>query len=107
MSTCTVRCMKIEEIYAMSTINQLLAIATDCSLSFLCGLRGDQKYRTPTLHKVLPTVHERSNPYDRYAVSTKKFQVFLLTRQSANSERDVMLYGARVTVKVLNTHHCM
>ena len=52
---------------------------TDRSLSFLCGLRGYHKYPTPTLHKVLPTVHERSNRYDRYAIAAKKVANFCAT----------------------------
>ena len=45
--------------YPVSTVDQLIATATNLSLSFLCGLREYLKYRTMTLHEVLPTVHER------------------------------------------------
>ena len=61
-----------KKIYAASTIDQLMATATNLSLSFLCSLREYHKYRTTTLHEVLPTVHERNNPYDQYAVTTRK-----------------------------------
>jgi hypothetical protein len=49
--------------------------ATDLSLSFPCGLRGYHEYRaiwTPALHKILPTIHERSNLYDCYAIPARK-----------------------------------
>ena len=52
-----------------------MASATDLSLSFLCGLRGYHEYSaiwTPALHEILPTIHQRSNPYDRYAIAARK-----------------------------------
>ena len=47
----------LKKIYAASIIDQLTATGTDLSQSFLCGLREYHKYRTTTLHEVLPTVH--------------------------------------------------
>ena len=46
-----------------------MTTATDLSLSCV---RENHKYRTTTRHEVLPTVHERNNPYDRYVVATRK-----------------------------------
>ena len=48
-----------KKIFTVSTVDQLIATATNLSLSFLCGLREYHEYRTMTLHEVLPTVHER------------------------------------------------
>ena len=68
-----------KKIYAASTIDQLMATATNLSLSFLCSLREYHKYRTTTLHEVLSTVHERSNPYNQYAVTAEKVCQVLLS----------------------------
>ena len=95
------------------------ASATDFSLSFPCGLRGYHEYRaiwTPALHKILPTIHERSNPYDRYAIAAcarnslpgtlvVESTVGHLPREISRLTRFIMLHGAIVVVKILDTHH--
>ena len=59
-----------KKIYAVLTLSiKLLLELTNLRLSFSWGLREYHKYRTTTLHEVLPTVHERSNLYNRYAIS--------------------------------------
>ena len=91
--------------------------ATDLSLSFPCGLRGYHEYRaiwTPVLHEILPTIHKRSNPYDRYAIEARKSlpgtrvvesTVGHLPREISRLTRFIMQHGAIVVVKVLDTHH--
>lgn len=63
---------------------------------------------------ILPTIHESSNPYDRYAIAARKslpgsllFEstVGHLPREISRFTRYVILYGAIVVVKILNTHH--
>ena len=93
------------------------ASAADLSLSFPCGLRGYHEYRaiwTPALHEILPTIHERSNPYDRYAIAARKSlpgtlvvesTVGHLPREISRLTRFIMLHGAIVVVKILDTHH--
>ena len=88
----------------------------DCSLMFLSGLRGYHKYRavwTPQLNEVLPTIPERTNPHDRYAIAARKrltgcigeSTVGHLPKEISPVTRFIMLYGTVVTVKVLDTHH--
>ena len=92
------------------------ASTVDCSLMFLSGLRGYHEYRTvwtPQLNEVLPTIHERTNPHDRYAIAARKrltgcigeSTVGHLPKEISRVTRFIMLYGAVVTVKVLDTHH--
>ena len=93
------------------------ASATDLSLSFPCGSRGYHEYRalwTPILHKILPSIHERSNPYDRYAIAARKSlpgtlavesTVGHLPREISRFTRFIMLHGAIVVVKILDTRH--
>ena len=93
------------------------ASAADLSSSFSCSLRGYHEYRaiwTPTLHEILPTIHQRSNPYDRYAIATRKSlpgivavesTVGHLPREISRLTRYIMLRGAIVVVKILDTHH--
>ena len=92
------------------------ASTVDCSLMFLSGLRGYHEYRavwTPQLNEVLPTIHERTNPHDRYAIAARKrltgcigeSTVGHLPKEISQVTRFIMLYGAVVTVKVLDTHH--
>ena len=94
-----------------------MASTTDLSLSFLCGLRGYHEYRalwTPTLHEVLPTIHESGNPFDRYAIAARKSllgtlavesTVGHLPREISRLTRFIMLHGAIVVIKVTDTHH--
>ena len=94
------------------------ASATDLSLSFPCGLRGYREYRAiwiPALNEILPTIHERSYPYDHYVIAARKFllgtlvvesTVDHLLREISRLTRFIMLHGAIVVVKVLNTHQC-
>jgi len=94
-----------------------VASAADLSVSFLGGLRGYHEYRaiwTPTLHEILPTIHERSNPYDRYAISARtslpgtlvvESTVGHLPKEISRLTRFIMLHSAIVVVKILNTHH--
>ena len=93
------------------------ASATDPSLSFPCGLTGYHEYRaiwTPVLHEILPTIHERSNPYDRYAIDARRSlpgtrviesSVGHLPREISRLTRFIIQHGAIVVVKVLDTHH--
>ena len=93
------------------------ASTTDLSLSFPCGLRGYHEYKaiwTPALHEILPTIHERGNPYDRYTIAARKSlpgtlavesTVGHLPREISRLTRFIMLHGAIVVVKVLDTHH--
>ena len=93
-----------------------MATTADLRLSFSCGLRGYHEYRaiwTPALHDTLPTVHETSNPYDRYAIAARKclpgylveVTVGHLPKEISRVTRFIMLHGATVAVKVLDTHH--
>ena len=92
------------------------ASTVNCSLMFLSGLRGYHEYRavwTPQLNEVLPTIHERTNPHDCYAIAARKrltgcigeSTVGHLPKEISRVTRFIMLYGAVVTVKVLDTHH--
>ena len=92
------------------------ASTVDCSLMFLSGLRGYHEYRavwTSQLNEVLPTIHERTNPHDCYAIAARKrltgcigeSTVGHLPKEISRVTRFIMLYGAVVTVKVLDTHH--
>jgi len=95
-----------------------VAIAAELSVSFPCGLRGYHEYRaiwTPTLHEIQLIIHERSNPYDRYAIAATKSlpgtlvvesTVGHLPKEISRLMRFIMLHGAAiVVVKILNTHH--
>ena len=90
--------------------------SAELSLTFFCGLRGYHEYRavwTPRLNEVLSAVHERTNPHDRYAIAARKrlagcigeSTVGHLPKEISRVTRFIMLYGAVVTVKVLDTHH--
>ena len=62
------------------------------------------------LHNTLPTVHERSNPYDRYAIAARKRPPGYLVKVTVGHLPKemtcfIMLHSARVAVKVLDTHH--
>ena len=92
------------------------ASTVDCSLMFLSGLRGYHEYRpvwTPQLNEVLPTIHERTNPHDHYAIAARKrltgcigeSTVGHLPKEISRVTRFIMLYGGVVTVKILDTHH--
>ena len=93
------------------------ASTTDLSLSFPYGLRGCHEYRTiwtPALHEILSTIHERGNPYDRYATAAKKSlpgtlavesTVGHLPREISRLTCFIMLHGAILVIKVLDTHH--
>ena len=60
-----------KKIYAASTIEQLMTTATDLSLS--CAVWENVINTGPRLYtRYFSTVHERNNPYDRYAVATKR-----------------------------------
>ena len=73
MRMCAVSCTKLpKKIHAALIISLWLQLRTNLSLSSLCSLRKYHKYRTPTLHEVLPTFHERSNPYDQYAIQPQE-----------------------------------
>ena len=107
----------------LSVIYQLLghlmaaSSSTGLSLSFPCGLRGYHEYRaiwTPVLHEILPAIHERSNPHDRYAIAARKSlpgttvvesTVGHLPREISRLTRFIMQHGAIVVVKVIDTHH--
>ena len=93
-----------------------IALSTVYSLMFLNGLRGYHEYRavwTPQLNEGLPTIHERTNPHDRYAIAARKrltgcigeSTVSHLPKEISRVTRFIILYGAVVTVKVLDTHH--
>ena len=73
------------------------ASATDLSLSFPCGSRGYHEYRalwTPILHKILPSIHERSNPYDRYAIAARN--IFFLVHAHKRSYNTQLATRARI-----------
>ena len=60
-------------------------------------------------HEVLPTVHERNNPYDHYAVAAgpgriSESTVGHLPIEISRITRYIILYGAMVTVEILDTH---
>lgn len=84
--------------------------------SFSCGLRGYHEYRsiwTPTLHEVLAVRHEPNNSYDRYAIACmKKLPSRLVESVVGHFPKEIsrftyyiLRYGARVTAKVVDTHH--
>ena len=89
----------------------------DLSWSFPCGLRGYHVYRSiwlPVLHETIPTICERDNPYDRYAVAARKSlpgtlavesTIGHLPKEICRFTSFLMLYGGIVVVKVLDTHH--
>ena len=88
----------------------------DVSCSFLCGLRGYHEYRfiwTPILHETLLVRHEHDNSYDRYAIAClKKLPGHLsesivghLPKEIARFTYYIMLHGARLSAKVLDTQH--
>ena len=92
------------------------AMTVQLRFSFLCGLRGYHEYRmiwTPVLHEVLPAKHEDSNIHDPYAIAcTKRMPGHLLPsvvghlpKEIARIIRFIILHGARVTAKVVDTHH--
>ena len=67
--------------------------------------------------QILPTIHERSklNPYDHYAIAARKSlsgtlfvesTVGHLRKEISRLTRFIMLQGAVVIVKILDTHHC-
>jgi len=66
------------------------------------------------LHEILSTIHERSNPYDCYAIAARKSlpgtlavesTVGHLPKEISRLTSFIMLHGAIVVVKILNTHH--
>ena len=65
------------------------------------------------LNEILPTIHERNNVYDRYAVAAMRrlpgqitaSVVGHLLKEISRIPRFIMLYGAIVTVKVVDIHH--
>ena len=86
------------------------------SMSFFCGLRGYHVYQvnwTPTLGEILPTIHERDNAYDRYAIAARRrlpgqiveSTVGHLPKEISRITRFLILHGAVVTVKVIDVHH--
>ena len=88
----------------------------DVSYSFLCGLRGYHEYRfiwTPILHETLLVRHEHDNAYDRYAIAClKKLPGRLsesiighLPKEIARFTYYIMLRGARLSAKVVDTQH--
>ena len=95
----------------------MASTSTDLCLTFLSNFRGYHVYRavwTPGLNEVLSMVHERTNPHGHYAIAARKrlagcigeSTVGHLPKKISSVTRFIMLYGAVVTVKVLETHHC-
>ena len=89
---------------------------TDLSFSFLYGLRGYHVWKTvwtPRLNEILSTEHEINNLYDRHAISVKKHLPGRLTssvvghlpKELSRITRYIMMYGAVVTVKVVDIRH--
>ena len=69
---------------------------------------------TYTLHEILPTIHERINPHDHYAITARKSlpgtlvvesTVGHLPKEISRLTCFIMLHGAIVVVKILNTYH--
>ena len=88
----------------------------DLTQSFLCGLRGYHVYQVqwiPTLNEILPTIHERDNSCDRYAIAARQrlpgqiieSTVGHLPKEISRITRYIILHGAVVTVKVIDVHH--
>ncbi len=79
--------------------------------------RGYHVYRTiwtPTLGETMATIHESGNPHDCYAIAARKYlpgtgllesTVGHLPKEISRITRFIMMYGAIVTVKVVDTHH--
>ena len=89
----------------------------DLTQMFLSGLRGYHEYQaewTPWLNEVLPTIHERTNLHACYATAARKRVTGCIVESTFGHlpkeillvTQVIMLYGAVVTVKVLNTHPC-
>ena len=101
----------------MKSMQRALSISLWCysylslSLSFLCWEDMINTHRTPTLHEVLPTIHERSNPYDQYAIDAKKSLLGFVVKSTVSHlpkksrfTRFIMVYGARVII--VDCHFC-
>ena len=109
--TCVQQACAVTRSVAITSSWMLLYTATiaDLSLLFSCGLRGYHEYRavwTPMLHEVPYTIHERTNPHDRYAIATRKVlpgrisesTVGHLPKEISRATRFVTMHGAIVTV---------
>ena len=88
----------------------------DVSFRFFCGLRGYHQYClvwSPTLHEELLVRHEHDNSHDRYAIAClKKLPDHLSEtivgyspKEIARFTHYIILCGARLSVKVLDTQH--
>lgn len=87
------------------------------TVSFPCGLRGFHVYKdiwNPVLGEELCTIHESDNVYDRFAIAARKrlpgsplieSTVGHLPKEISRITRYIMLYGAIVSVKVMDPHH--
>ncbi len=94
-----------------------MATSSEISFTFACGLRGYHVYQTvwtPTLNESLPTIHESDNDKDCYAIAARKrlpgsalleSTVGHLPKEISRITRFIMLHGAIVTAKVMDTHH--
>ena len=69
---------------------------------------------TPTLGEMMATIHKSSNPHDPYAIAARKHlsgtgllesTVGHLPKEISRITRFIMMYGAIVTVKVVDAHH--
>ena len=69
---------------------------------------------TPVLHEILPTMHEKSIPYDHYAIAARKSlpgtrvvksTVGHLPREMSRLTHSIVQHGAIVVAKVLDIHH--
>ena len=88
---------------------------TEISVAFLCGLKGYHVYMTswtPTLGDRMLAIHESGYLHDPYAIAARKrlpgalmeSTVGHLPKEISRITRYIMLYGAMVTVKVVDTH---
>ena len=67
---------------------------------------------TLQLNEMFPMIHERTDPHERYAIAAKKIlagcivesTVGHLPKEILRITGFIMLYGAVITVKVLDTH---
>lgn len=95
----------------------MAATSSEISFTFACGLRGYHVYRTvwsPTINELLCTIHEHDNDKDCYAIAARKrlpgtllveSTVGHLPKEISRVTRFIMLHGAIVTAKVIDTHH--
>jgi len=91
----------------------VLQIFLDLSRVVLEDIMSREQYgHLRMLHEILPTIHERSNPYDCYAIAARKSLPGTLVVESTTSHLPkeisrltcfIVLHGAVVIVKILNT----